>query len=133
MKSLKEIIIEKLKIGSKTKISNNQCQYFPKDKEELSKLLDQLIKERGLEANLNDIDTSNIINMAGLFKMSKFDGNISEWNVSNVKNMNAMFAYSCFSGKNGNISNWNTDKVKTMQYIFYNCPLEKNPPKWYHE
>jgi len=39
MKTLKEIIIEKLKISSETKISNDQCQYYPKDKEELNKII----------------------------------------------------------------------------------------------
>ena len=42
--------------------------------------------------------------MIELFWGSKFNGDISEWDVSNVKDMRDMF---------------------------YNSPLEKNPPKWY--
>ena len=131
MKNLKDIIQEKLKINSKTKIS--KYTYQPKDKDELKELVDKLIKERGNEANLNDIDTSKITEMNALFKEVKFNGNISEWDVSNVKTMNVMFCYSTFTGENGDISNWDVSKVKTMYRMFWACPLEKNPPKWYHE
>ena len=129
MKNLKEIIQEKLKINSKSKIS--KYTYHPKDKDELKELVDKLIKERGEEADLNDIDTSKITEMNALFKGVKFNGNISEWNVSNVKNMNVMFCYSTFTGENGDISEWDVSKVKTMHQMFWGCPLEKNPPKWY--
>ena len=44
--------------------------------------------------------------------------------------MNYMFYKSKF---NGDISKWNTKNVKSMKYIFLESPLEKNPPKWYHE
>ena len=44
-----------------------------------------------------------------------------------------MFFQSQFTGKNGNISNWNVSKVKSMSDMFIDCPLEKNPPKWYHK
>ncbi len=151
MKNLNKFIIEKLKLG-KNKVYN----YFPKTKDELKELIKELIKERGNKANLNDIDTSKITNMSWLFYdvwcfngdiskwdvsnvkemgymfyNSKFNGDISEWDVSNVEDMSCMFMESYFSGKNGDISNWNVSKVKDMKYIFTNCPLEKNPPKWY--
>jgi len=146
-------IIEKLKIDSKTKVNT---KYHPKDKDELMKLLDKLIKERGWEGDFNDIDTSEIIDMSCLFTFSrpKFNGDISEWNVSNVKDMHFMFADTKFNSDiskwdvsnvenmnnmfygsefNQDISSWNVNKVKDMQYMFDYCPLEKNPPKWYHE
>ena len=130
MKQLKEIIQEKLKISSKSKVNT---QYHPKDKEELKELVDKLIKERGEEANLNDIDTSEIKDMSELFKASKFNGDISEWDVSNVTNMKRMFANSYFTGKNGSIENWNVNDTTEMFWIFWDCPLEDNPPKWYHK
>ena len=133
MKNLKEIIIEKLKVGSKTKINLDQYEFHPKNKDELKELVDKLIKERGEEADLNDIDTSKITEMNALFKGVKFNGNISKWNVSNVKNMNVMFCYSTFTGENGDISEWDVSKVKTMYRMFWACPLEKNPPKWYKD
>lgn len=149
-------IIEKLKIGSKTKVNT---KYHPKDKDELMKLLDKLIKERGYEGDFNDIDTSEITDMSCLFTFShkKFNGDISEWDTSKVKDMHFMFADTEF---NGDISNWDVSNVENMNNMFYGCnnfncdlnkwniskvknidtswmfdycPLKKNPPKWYHE
>ena len=31
----------------------------------------------------------------------------------------------------GNIDNWDVSNVEDMQDMFKDCPLEKNPPKWY--
>ena len=39
-----------------------------------------------------------------------------------------MFAWSEF---NGNISNWDVSNVTNMSYMFYDSPLENNPPAWY--
>lgn len=153
MKDLKDIIQEKLKVSSKTNIS--KYQYFPKDYEELEKIVYDLIREHGNEANLNNIDTSEITGMERLFEGSDFDGNISNWDVSNVTCMNWMFSHSNFTGKNSNLNKWDVSKVKLMNGMFYYgkfegniddwtphkdlkynlifkaSPLEKNPPKWY--
>ena len=48
--------------------------------------------------------------------------------LTNVKNMERMFAWSEF---NGNISNWDVSNVTNMSYMFYDSPLENNPPAWY--
>jgi len=127
MKNINNYILEKFKISSKN-IKTNQYNYHPETNEELFKIITQLIKERGEDANLNDIDTSKITNMAFIFVNSKFNGDISKWDVSNVKDMYGMFQNSEF---NGDISEWNVSNVKDMKYIFNDCPLEKNPPKWY--
>ena len=95
-------IVERLHINKDIKSYN--YNYHPKTRDELKELVDKLIKERGNEANLNDIDTSEITDMYGMFKDSNFNGDISKWDVSNVKN---------------------------MKYMFYDNPLYKNPPKWY--
>ena len=63
MKNLKQYIQEGIKINSKSKV--NQYNYHPKDINELSDIIDELIKERGNNADLNDIDTSNVTNMYG--------------------------------------------------------------------
>ena len=103
MKEIVKFIKEGLKITSKTKV--NKYNYHPKTKEELQDLLKQLIEERGNEADLNDIDTSEITYMSGLFKY--------------VKKVN------------GDISNWNVSNVKYNQGIFDNCPIEeKHKPKF---
>ena len=61
--------------------------YKPNNKTELLVLMKDLIKERGNMGNFNDIDTSLITDMSGLFLKSDFNGDISEWDVSNVTDM----------------------------------------------
>ena len=102
MKNLKDIIVERLHINKDI----DRYNYHPKTNDELKELVDKLIEERGDDADLNDIDTSEITNMYALFYDSFFNGDISKWDVSNVKN---------------------------MYHMFYKSPLEKNPPKWYKE
>jgi len=34
---------------------------------------------------------------------------------------------------NVDISKWNVSKVKNMKCMFFECPLENNPPKWYRK
>ena len=102
MKQINKYIVERLRINKDT--GNHHYNYHPKDKYELDELLDKLIKKRGNDADLNDIDTSEITNMDSMFDGSNFNGDISKWDVS---------------------------KVINMEGIFYNSPLEKNPPKWY--
>jgi len=125
VKELKEIILEKLKIGSKSKVNT---KYHPTTIDELKDLIDKLIQERGNNADLNDIDTSEITDMEKLFYASKFNGDISEWDVSNVTNMYKMFTRSKF---NGDLSKWNTAKLKKNFAMFRFCPLDTHPPKWY--
>ena len=126
MKALKLYITETLHVNKNTKIQT--YNYHPKDRDELKRLIRKLIKERGLNADLNDIDVSEITDMRAMFYMSKFNGDISKWDVSNVTNMAYMFYMSKF---NGDISKWNTSNVDDMLHIFYGSPLQKNPPKWY--
>ena len=137
MKTINIYITEKLKLGKK--ISNaNRYNYFPKTKEELEKIIAELIKERGVHADLNDIDTEKITDMSDLFIHSvvdndvhlKFDGDISQWDVSNVENMSSMFAYSIYSGKYGDISNWDVSKVKDMEYMFMNSKFNGDISNW---
>ena len=151
MKTLKLYITEALHINKNTKIQT--YNYHPKTKDELKKLVEKLIEERGENADLNDIDTSEITDMSQLFySRIKFNGDISDWDTSNVENMEYMFYHSIFNGDisnwdvsnvkstfgmfmnskfNGDISGWNVSNVKDMRSTFDDCPLEKNPPKWY--
>ena len=153
MKKINKYIVERLHINKD--IDNHN--YHPKTRDELKELINELIKERGNEADLNDIDTSEITDMYKLFYNSPFNGDISNWDVSNVKDMHRMFQYSEFTGENGDISNWDISSVKDMYCMFYRSPfngdisnwdvsnvenidgmltwtpLEKNPPKWYKD
>ena len=124
MKSLQEIILEKLKIRK------SSYKYFPKTKEELQDILKELIKERGNEGDFNDIDTSKITDMSYLFdNIIKFNGDISNWDVSNVTDMSCMF-YWCESF-NQDISEWDVSKVSDMKYMFNHCSIEaKYKPKF---
>ena len=92
MKDLNNYILEKLKINKDSKII---YKYHPKDKTELKRVIKKCIYERGENANLNDIDVSNITDMSNLFEDLDFNIinniNISEWDVSNVTNMESMF------------------------------------------
>ena len=153
MKQINKYIVERLHINKDT--GNHHYNYYPTTKNELKELIDKFIEERGYNANLNDIDTSEITDMSYMFSNSKFNGDISGWNVSNVKDIGRMFQYSEFIGENGDISIWDVSNVKNMHCVFYgskfngdifnwdvrnvedmdemfyNSPLEKNPPKWY--
>ena len=153
MKRISYYILERLHINKDTG-NHNHYNYHPKTRYELKELIDKLIKERGNDADLNDIDTSEITDMNYLFVNSKFNGDISEWDVSNVKDMHSMFYTSSFNGDiskwdvsnvknmscmfydskfNGDISEWDVSNVKYMKRMFVNSPLENNPPIWYKE
>ena len=131
MKQINKYIVERLHINKDT--GNHHYHYHPKTYDELKQLVYRLIKERGNDADLNDIDTSEITDMSQLFYKSEFNGDISNWDVSNVEDMKYMFGYSEFTGENGYISNWDVSNVKNMRRMLTCSPLEKNPPKWYKE
>ena len=126
MKSLRDYILEKLVIKSKS----NNYNYFPETKEELKEIIERRIKIEGNEVDLNDIDVSKITDMSELFQHSyAFNGDISCWDVSNVTTMKNMF-YRCESF-NQDISNWDISSVKNMYGMFYACPIEeKYKPKF---
>ena len=103
---------------------------FPKNTNELRKLLDELIEERGEYGNFNDINTSNITDMSYLFsEWPDFNGNISQWNTSKVENMASMFE-ACINF-NRNISGWDTKNVTNMNRMFFNAKMFKqNLSNW---
>ena len=124
MKTLNQYIEEKLIIN---KNSKKEYNYYPTTRDELKELIEQLIKERGNNANLNDIDTSEITDMYRLFQDSKFNGDISGWDVSNVEDMEEMFYQSEF---NGDISKWNVSKVENMKWMFSSSKFNKDISEW---
>ena len=63
MKQINKYIYERLHINKDIKSYN----YHPKTRDELIELINELIEERGNDANLNDIDTSKITDMNSLF------------------------------------------------------------------
>ena len=117
MKSLTTYINEKM-VYNKSTANNIKYNYYPKTKEELKKLIIQLVEERGNEGDFNDIDTSEITDMSELF-LPKFNGDISEWDVSNVTDMCCMF-YDCESF-NQPLNKWNVSNVTNIRWMFDNC------------
>ena len=120
MRQIKEYITERLKISSD--LTRNNYKYFPKTKDELVQILEELLKERGPNADLNDIDTSKIKDMHSLFsyidvKIRNID--ISQWNVSNVESMSDMF-FGC-EEFNCDLSQWDVSSCKNMYGMFYFC------------
>lgn len=119
MKQIKEYIAERLKISSDLK---HDYKYFPKTKDELINTLKELIKERGGDADLNDIDTSKIDNMSYVFtRFAKTIRNIdiSQWDVSNVKHMQCMFL-GC-EDFNCDLSGWNVKNLRHTGSMFCYC------------
>ena len=120
MKRIDIFLQEKLQINNNSKVK--RYNYHPKNKEELITLIDKLIDERGENADLNDIDVSNITDMSKLFyniENTIREIDISKWDVSNVTNMKEMF-FSC-PRFNCNISSWDVSKVEDMKQMFYGC------------
>ena len=100
----------------------------PSTKEELRNEI-EIRLDRG-QYNLNDIDTSKITNMGGLFarfnqnrNLSKID--ISGWDTSSVVDMSYMFAYCETLESVGNLLKWNVSKVTNMSSMFYGCKALK--------
>lgn len=121
----------------------SKIKFRPKTKDELKDLICDV------EILLEDIDTSCITDMSGLFDMynlvtrkdfkgiefwdvsgvvdmnrmffgcGDFNQDISKWNVKNVRNMEKMFA-GC-SKFNIDLSNWNVAKVTNMSNMFSGC------------
>ena len=125
MKRINNYIQEKLVINKNTKARVYTCQ--PKDKNELRKILkERLSKDKN--ADLNDIDVSQITNM-GPLNTSKYEGlfenldphniDISTWDITNVKNMRGMFA-NC-PNFNSNLYGWDMSKVEDTAFMFYEC------------
>ena len=114
--------------------------YFPETYNELKDIVRQLVSERGLNADLNDIDTSKITDMSYLFfgwgTIKDFDGDISEWDVSNVTKMEAMF-YNCKNftgtcgGKNKNMLNgWDVKNCRIFAAMFEKSGFKGNIEDW---
>ena len=135
MKQLKEIIFEKLKIGktsfmleklkinSKSKVEQQEYKYHPQDRTELIRIIEKRLNDEHDDIDFNDVDTSNITDMEGIFgyydELTKID--ISTWDVSNVKSMVGMFSGCKKLESVGDISDWNIKSLTDIRAMFYGC------------
>ena len=64
------------------------------------------------------------------YENKDFNQDLSKWNLKNCQKANTMFYKSNY---NKNLDNMKINKDCEMIAMFIDCPLEKNPPKWYKE
>mgnify|MGYP000947357970 FL=1 len=77
--------------------------------------------------DLSRIDTSNVTDMAYLFKGKIVPQYIANWNVSNVENMEGMFNGAIL---NVDLSKWKVSKVKNMSFMFKGASFTANIASW---
>ena len=159
MKNINIYLSEALKINKDSASKFNQYTEHPDTKYELVEILKERLK-KDRDADLNDIDVSNITDMCVLFAHINLGsikpGNIKidKWDVSNVTNMHSMFRecdnFNCdlsnwdvssvenmnamfadCSTFNSDLSNWDVSNVKSMSNIFLGCTSLKTLPSWY--
>ena len=109
-----------IELGNNLQLYN----YYPKNFNELRNIIEQLLEERGKDADLNDIDVSKVITFfnkkIGLFQnLDPHNIDISKWDVSNVEDMRCTFW--CCENFNCNLSKWDVHNVRYMSYMFNNC------------
>ena len=155
MKDIRTYILESFKLGKNKVIKPTEYKYFPNNKNELKEILEERLKEYP-NADLNDIDTSNVKDMSLLFfNFNPHNIDISDWDVSNVINMNYMFLNcknfncdlsdwdvssvetmeamfdGCVSFEGKGLENWDIANVRNMEWIFSKCNSLKKLPSWY--
>ena len=84
----------------------------------------------GTKIPFNQIVTTLMTDMNGMFFNSSFNMDISSWDTSNVTNMSTMFSIA--ERFDSDISKWNTSKVKNMGFMFngaqaFNQNINYNP------
>ena len=116
------------RINQDHKPSFQQYDIKPADRKELQDILEERIS-KDPNADLNDIDVSNVTDMNHLFlrgssgwfrRLDPHDIDISDWDVSKVEDMGSMF-YDCPNFTGRGLENWNVSNVKDMRDMFYKC------------
>ena len=82
---------------------------------------------QGITYPFNNLVTTLVTTMSGMFFNSQFNQSISSWDTSNVTDMNSMFFNSHF---NQSISSWNTSNVTDMNSMFYGSQFNQSISSW---
>ena len=105
---------------------------FPKDSDELKKIIEDIYNRLGpgtkqKPIDFNDIDTSNITEFVNLFNRLEFEYiDVSSWDASRVYSMMNMF-YSCEKLVSiGDIGEWDVSNVETFRGMFFDCESLEN-------
>lgn len=141
MKHVYTYITEALRINKNT--TSKEYSFFPKNKDELSKIICDKIKELSAEngatidvLTLNDIDVSDIKDFSELFKnvndnmpyssrykITSID--ISEWEMSQAIDLSYMFK-ECEYIEEIKLSDWNVSNVRKFIGMFSLCDKLKS-------
>ncbi len=127
MKQLNNFLNEAL-IKKNTKILH--YHFYPKDFHDLRKIIIRLLKERGPDADLNDIDISQVTTFCndisayhsvGLFEeLDPHNIKINKWDISHITDLRRTF-FGCHR-LNCNLSNWDLSRYSgSLSNMFYEC------------
>ena len=130
MKNLNIYIQENTCINEKLTIVHKSYSCAPETKEELKEIIKGRLEDDP-NADLNDIDVSNITDMSDLFHgLNPHNIDISKWDVSNVKDMSFMF-YNC-KNFDSDLSGWGVSMTTTdIMNMLTGCDSMKKLPEWY--
>jgi surface protein len=87
-----------------------------------SRFLFAYITSSVFSVNLNNLDTTNVVDMSYMFYNCQYiqNLNLDSFDTSNVTNMQYMF-YNCLRLTNLDLSSFDTSNVTNMSYMFYSC------------
>ena len=87
-----------------------------------SRFLFAYITSSVFSVNLNNFDTSNVVDMSYMFYNCQYiqNLNLDSLDTSNVTNMQYMF-YNCLRLTNLDLSSFDTSNVTNMSYMFSDC------------
>ena len=104
----------------------------------ISELVCELLDLRGVDADMNDIDVSEVTNMDHLFshmnarennkKIASFCGDISGWQTGNVKIFNCFLQSN--ASFNGDISGWDVHSCEDFSNMFEDSNFNGDISKW---
>lgn len=122
MKSLKNYITEKLKVGNAASTKSGK-KIVVKDNEELKKIIVARTDHKTGYLDLRDLDVSNVTKFQHTFfgSTSLVTIDIRGWDTSNAKSMEGMFAFCPSVEEIVGIESLNTSKVRNMTAMFKQC------------